>query len=270
MRCGAYGITHVVKTIEHGDQVVFLAGKCLGFRDAKVETNLESLFGGGCAGTFDRFVVIVKAKELRFWEGFSHQYSGRALAAPYISNARAALELGLYSLERGYPRTYEVSRIARPEEFLATMKHIFVVLMPAHACAAAEGFDNPWNRNQRAERQLEGARKVSWAVFVRQRKRLFFAQTELARLVVIRDVTASGLRGQPFADIPLICFGLGGKFGGVQGAFGESFVQPQLFANHHHARVHCGSQIPNELPYEHVQFVQVDCHSCSPLRLGFV
>ena len=43
-----------------------------------------------------------------------------------------------------------------------------------------------------AECQLERPGKVSGTVFVRQRKRLLFAQTELALLFVIRDVAAGG------------------------------------------------------------------------------
>jgi hypothetical protein len=42
--------------------------------------------------------VIVEAKELRFWESFSHQHGGRTLAAPNIGDARAGLELGGASL----------------------------------------------------------------------------------------------------------------------------------------------------------------------------
>src|SRR5580700_8007518 len=137
MGCGADRITHVVQTIEHGDQVVVFAWKCFGLRDAKVEAILETLFSGGCAGALDGFVVIVKAKELRFWECLGHQHSGRTLAAPHIRDARAGLELGLYALQGRNPRTYKVSCIARAEEFLAAMKHIFVVLMPAHARAGA-------------------------------------------------------------------------------------------------------------------------------------
>src|SRR5580693_4647108 len=102
MGCGADRITHVVQTIEHGDQVVVFAWKCFGLRDAKVEAILETLFSGGCAGALDGFVVIVKAKELRFWEGFSHQHGGGSLAAAHIGDARPGLELLLYSLERRY------------------------------------------------------------------------------------------------------------------------------------------------------------------------
>ena len=34
----------------------------------------------------------------------------------------------------------------------------------------------------------------------------------------------------------------------------KCLVQPQLFSDHHHAGVDCGSQIPNELPYECVRW----------------
>src|ERR1700693_5841873 len=105
MGCGADGITHIVQTIEYGDQVVVLAWKCFGLRDPKVEANLETLFSGGRAGALDGFVVIVKAKELRFWEGFRHQHSGRTLAAPDIGDACAGFQLSLDAGQGGNPRT---------------------------------------------------------------------------------------------------------------------------------------------------------------------
>jgi hypothetical protein len=88
------------------------------------------------------------------------------------------------------------------------MKHVVVMLMPAHTRAGAEGLGNLGNGGKRAKSQLEGAGNVSGTVFVRQRKRLFFAQTKLARVFAIRDVAAGSLGGQPFADIALICSGL--------------------------------------------------------------
>ena len=156
------------KTIEYGDQVVVLAWKLFGLRHAKVEANLETLFGGGCAGSLDGFVVIVESEELRFWKGFRHQHGGRTLAAPHIGDACAGLELGLHALQRRNPRTHEVCCIAWPEEFLATMKHSFIVLVPAHACAGAEGLGNPGNGRQRTESQLEGPGKIGRTVFVGQ------------------------------------------------------------------------------------------------------
>src|SRR5579864_1888540 len=193
MGCGADGIAHVVQTIEHGDQVVVFARKRFSLRDAKVDANLETLFGGGSAGALYRFVVIVKAKELRFWEGLSHQHSGCTLAAPHIGDARPGLELCLNAVQGRNPRTDKVCSIAWPEEFLAAMKHIFIMLIPTRACTGSEGLGNSGNSGQRAESQLEGSRKVSRTVFVCQRKCLLFAQTELASLLVIGDVAAGGL-----------------------------------------------------------------------------
>src|SRR5882762_10116521 len=103
MLCGAYRITHVVEAIKHGDQVVVLARKLFRLRDAKVETNLETVSGGRGPGALDGFVVIVKAEELRFREGFGHKHRRRSLAAPHIGNARAGIELGLYAVQRRNP-----------------------------------------------------------------------------------------------------------------------------------------------------------------------
>src|SRR5579859_7427492 len=193
MGCGADRITHVVQTIEHGNQVVVLAWKGFGLRDTKVEANLETFFSGSCARALDGFVMIVKAKELRFWEGFGHQHGGRTLAAPNIGDARSGLELSLNAVQGRNPRTNKVCCIARSEEFLAAMKHIFIMLIPTHAGAGSEGLGNPGNSGQRAEGQLEGAGKICGTIFVRQRKCLLFAQAELASLLVIGDVAAGSL-----------------------------------------------------------------------------
>ena len=64
MGCGADRITHVVQTIEPGNQVVGLAWKGFGLRDPKVEANLETFLSGSCARALDGFVVIVEAEEL--------------------------------------------------------------------------------------------------------------------------------------------------------------------------------------------------------------
>src|SRR6516162_6861506 len=193
MDCGADRITHIVQTIEHSDQVVVFAWKCFGLRDSKVEANLETLFSSGCAGTLDGLVVIVKAKELRFWEGFSHQHGGGTLAAPNIGDAGTGLELSLHAVQGRNPRTDKVCCIAWPEEFLAAMKHIFIMLIPPHACLGSEGLGNPGNCGQRAEGQLEGAGEISGTVFVRQGKCLLLAQTEFASLLVIGNVAAGSL-----------------------------------------------------------------------------
>jgi hypothetical protein len=71
---------------------------------------------------------------------------------------------------RENPRTDEVCGIARPEEFLAAMKHIFIVLIATHAGAGSESLGNPGNSGQRAESQLEDAGKICGTIFVRQRK----------------------------------------------------------------------------------------------------
>src|ERR1700721_538879 len=188
MSCGADWITHIVQTLEHGDQVVVFSWKCFGLGDAKVEANLKTLFSGGRASALDGLVVIVEAKKLRFWEGFSHQHGGRTLAAPNIGDARAGFELSLDAVQGRNPGTDKVCCIAWPEEFLTAMKHIFIMLIPTHAFAGSEDFGNPGNCGQRAEGQLEGARKISWTIFVGQRKCLLFAETELASLLVIGDV----------------------------------------------------------------------------------
>src|SRR5579872_2016616 len=186
-------ITHIVQTVEYGDQVVVFPWKCFGLRDAKVEANLEALFRGGCAGAVDGCVVIVEAKELRFWKCFRHQHGGRTLATPNIGDARAGLELSLDAVQGRNPRTDKICRIAWPEEFLAAMKHIFIVFIPTHARAGSERLGNPGNCGQRPKGQLEGAGKISGTVLVRQCECLLFAQTELASLLVIGDVAACSL-----------------------------------------------------------------------------
>ena len=73
------------------------------------------------------------------------------------------------------------------------MKDAVHMFMPTHAGAGAEGFRDPWNRRERAQSQFKCAGQICGTVFVRQRERLFFTQTELVGLLVVGDVAAGGL-----------------------------------------------------------------------------
>ena len=99
---------------------------------------------------------------------------------------------------------------------------------------------------------MECSGNVGWTVFVRQRKGLLFAQTELARLFVIGDVATRGLGSEPFAHITLVGFGFCCEFGRGERSFRERFVQTKLFTNHDHTGVDGGSEIPYELTDEGV------------------
>src|SRR5947207_4740193 len=146
------------------------------------------------------------------------------------------------------------------------MKHSFFMLVPAHACAGAERFGNSRNSGKRAESQLESPGNVSRTVFVHQCERLFVAETELARALVIGDVASSSLRSQPFADITFIRAGPGGKLRGAHRTFGQSLIQSQLFSNYDHAGVDRGSKVTHKLPDESIQLICIDCHLNSPFR----
>src|SRR5271163_555742 len=98
MRGRADRIAHVVQAIEEGDQV----------ESSRVSLGRSALEGGAIgdasfarrfAGTIDRRLMIVEAKELRFRKRFRHQDYRSAVAASDVRDARAALELLLDAVE---------------------------------------------------------------------------------------------------------------------------------------------------------------------------
>ena len=73
------------------------------------------------------------------------------------------------------------------------MENAVRVLVPPHTAAGAEGFRDAWDGRERAQGQFKSSGKISRAVFLGQRERLFLTQAELAGLVVIGDVASGSL-----------------------------------------------------------------------------
>ena len=86
------------------------------------------------------------------------------MAAADVGDARAALELLDDAVERRQPRADQVGVVAGPEEPLAAVVDVVVVLVPADAGAAADGLGDARRVEHRAERDLEEAGQVGGAV----------------------------------------------------------------------------------------------------------
>ena len=98
------------------------------------------------------------------------------MAAADVGDLRAAFELLLDAVERRDPLGHEVRPVAGPEEALGAPEQAMVVLVPAHALAAAERLEDPiFVGVQRGDRVVD-AEDVERAVLVRQRERVLVGQ----------------------------------------------------------------------------------------------
>ena len=86
------------------------------------------------------------------------------MAAAHVGHGRAALELLDDAVERGQPVADQVGVVARPEEALAAVEHVVVVLVPADARRRSWPLGDARRVVHRAQRDLEEAGQVGGAV----------------------------------------------------------------------------------------------------------
>ena len=103
------------------------------------------------------------------------------MAAADVGDLRAAFELLLHAVERRDPLGDEVARVAGAEEALGAAEQPVVVLVPAHALAAAERLGDAVLVGVERGDQLEGAEDVERAVLVGERERLLVGQRVACR-----------------------------------------------------------------------------------------
>lgn len=132
------------------------------------------------------------------------------------------------------------------------------MFMPTHAGAGAEGVGDARNRRERAQGKLERPGQISRAVFIGQREGLFVAQAEGARFLVVGDVAAGCLGSQPFAQIALIGLRLKGQLRRAHRPRRKCLIQPQLFADDHHAGVNRSPEVVHKLPDKGIQFIHIN------------
>jgi hypothetical protein len=81
------------------------------------------------------------------------------VAAADVGDFGAGGQFGLDAVEGGQPAGDQIGGVPGPEEALAAREHLVVVLVPADARTGAERLDDLLLRPQRAERELERARR---------------------------------------------------------------------------------------------------------------
>src|SRR5580658_9117433 len=180
------------------------------------------------------------------------------MTAPDVGNARAALQLRLDSFEGWNPGAREIRRVARAKKTLRTDEQLRIVLMPADALACLERVRDLVDRTSGRQRNLKSAGQKCRAVVVGQRERLLFRQAEPPARLVVRDVSARGLRGQPLANIS---FGRSSFLGELRWRhrtrLRERFVKTQSISDGDQGRVHRGTKIDNSPAEQLIELLHV-------------
>ena len=247
----ADGVAHVVQAVEHRHQVVAVAGVSGGGRGLEAHAIPDAGLLGPSPRGLDRAGVVVGADERRARERAGHQDRRRAVAAADVGDAGAALEPLDDAVERGQPGRDQVGVVAGPEEALAAVVDVVVVLVPADAGAAARGIGDARRVQHAAERDLEEPGQVGRAVGVGERDGLLGRQAVAALGRVVLDVAAGGLRVEPLAHVALGRAGARGELAGRErpGA-GERAVEAEAVAHHDQRRVERGADLVDGAEHE--------------------
>ena len=204
------------------------------------------------ASALDRRVVVVEAEELRVRERLGHDDRRRAVSAADVGDLRAAFELLLDPVESRDPLGHEVPAVAGPEEALGPAEQAVVVLVPAHALAAAERLEDlVFVGVERRDRVVDarGCRTGCPRRPARARARRAACSDRVVG--VVGHVAARRLVAQPLADVAL---GRARAFGHLLRAqrpgAGHRLVQAELLPDQHQRRAddrpHVGDRLAHE------------------------
>ena len=182
------------------------------------------------------------------------------MAAPDVGDFGTGVELGLDTVEGREPAGDQMRGVPGAEEALTAREHPLVVLVPADALPGAKRLDDPLLRPQRAERELERARREDGAVRVGEGEGLFWGERVGSGLRVVFHVTARRLAAQPLIDVAGGGAGVLGELVRQHRLFGERAVKAQPVADEHIACGHCRAEVSHEFVQELGQLVLVDCH----------
>jgi hypothetical protein len=173
------------------------------------------------------------------------------------------------AVERRQPRRDQVGVVAGPEEPLAALVHVVVVLVPADSFAGPGGLGDPRRVDDRPEGDLEEAWQVCRAVRVGQRERLLGRKRVAAALRVVLDVPTGGLGVQPLPHVPLRSAGALGELRRRQRpGTGERLVETEPVAHHDQRGVQRRADLVHGAEDERFQLLHVerrlfDCCHCS-------
>src|SRR5262245_54747889 len=85
----------------------------------------------------------IEADELGLGISLGHEQRGRAVSAPDVGNASAALESRVNAVERGNPARDELRHVPGPEEPVDAAETAGVVCSPRQPRSAREHFASP-------------------------------------------------------------------------------------------------------------------------------
>ena len=154
------------------------------------------------------------------------------MAAADVGDAGASLEPLDDAVERRQPGADEVRVVAGPEEPLAAVVDVVVVLVPADADAAAGGLGDLRRVEHRAERDLEEPRQVGRAVGVGQRDGVLGREAEPAVLRTRRSRRRPGRSATRARSARGCRSASASSRGGQRAGVGQRAVEAEPVAHH--------------------------------------
>ena len=228
-----------------------MAGIFLGRVRRERDPIIDARFLRRLVRALDRRRVVVEAEELGVRERLRHDDRRRAVAAADVGDLRAAFELLLHSVQRRNPLADQVGAVAGPEEPLGPAEQPVIVLVPAHALAAAKGLENLIFVGVQGRDRVVDAEDVERAVLIGQRERVLIGQRVAVALGVVGHVAAGRLVSKPLAHVALSrARALRHLLRGQRPGVSHRFVQAELLADQHERRAddrpHVGYRLPHK------------------------
>ena len=125
------------------------------------------------------------------------------MPAADVGHLGARFELLLHPLQRRYPLGHQMGAVARTEEPLGAAEQAVVVLVPAHALAAAEGLEDLLFIGVQRRDRVVDAEDVERTVFVGQGQSVLIGERVALGLGVVGHIAARRLVCEPLAHVPL-------------------------------------------------------------------
>jgi hypothetical protein len=193
-----------VQAVEHAHQVVAGIGERFGGRDVEPRPVIDACLSRRPAGSHDRRLVAVEARERRPFERLRHDDRGRAEPASDVGDVRPPLQLLDHAVQGRKPLADEMGGVAGPEEPQDTGEQPVVVLLPADPRSGAERVHEDVVVGVARGDALEGAAQEHRAVLIGDHHGLLGRQLEGVVHRVVADVAACRLVAEPLTDVSLI------------------------------------------------------------------
>src|SRR5262249_27860801 len=159
----------------------------------------------------------------------------------------------------------QIRVVAGAEEALGTVEEARVVLAPFHTFAGAEILERPRLDVKEILHDGVGARQIHRTLRVGKTERLFRAQRELARRLVVLLVAAGRLVGEPLAHVALVRRGALRQLLRSERALRELAIQAELIADEDEHRTDRRTEVAYCLAEERVEPGFVEGHVDLPI-----